>query len=1296
MEDTQLVDWEAQEEETEDSNGSPPHLGLEPVGRLHLFSSVRGPEKDFLLYPGENVVGRIPGCAVALPFPSISKHHAIIEIPAQGRAPILRDCGSLNHTRLLRPPKLLSPGVGHQLRDQDLVLFADLPCQYHRLGVPLLPGPRGALNVEETPRVPGTGGPQFQGTLLAEDSEEEGDSPLDRSIGVPVTYSPSETVVPESDVEGASPGCKGPALPLTFILDSDTDEEEDPLPMEPSSATRIASVVDKEWNRTGGENHLSAVGRDSDTDVERDESIMAIPSGAHVKESLPPDRDSDTDIDDEGSLQRISIVTPLIGTQPSSLEESGTDLEEEGLLVRPAKAHLEMDQHDKGDSDTDVEEDLISAAKLAIHQGKDQLLKGGTNNTDANEEGSPTELSTIHLNKDQHSIGRTGGNDTDGDDNGSLHMNSQLPDEENSRVEGAPVIDQLKRTTKKVGTQGRISITKVEHGLSPFPRDSSVGIVVEPSTQEKSAQVLLEGTQNNIERETDPDVDDIEDFQSKSDDNSDLDLQDTQCFVEGGNQNCGDGPDEPWEVLATQPFCSEQSEASGTLPTNSYIVDHRTCPTPSKTASNLQPDSPEKTELSISQDTNLNTEIPGQTMEGDMENQVIEIETPRITPERKVEKETFKRKTLANKAKRSKRKKVSPVVQTEISERGQRCKAGRGMQNVVTEKGIKSCGEIKVLDKEMERQTPEKDISEKQTPERRTKSPVVEVKVPKEMLEREVEGQMSEDYDQEVQNATPVMKSKVGEGNLQKLSLNPQISNDSRHHRGLNDDKILPLEEVPVDKQDFSNVPLVAPKVAVPEVSAPSSTPRITRSQNRRTFKPPHSSSPASQESPILATPRSRRQGILLASNIEPPLLEDSRDKSESSVQSQTQKPFSTSSALLTPELHPPIPEELPIIPDSHLQTRQNRKRGATGTCSSTSVTSFPEHSPSVPTERSETLVPPPRALRSQRAGAGESSESLTATPESSYSLTPEASVPRATRSRRVGARDTLGSTPEAQPKLSGRKRPPTTKEASPFSKQPRRGRSQRQESIKEEEDDKPVEVETAVKTPVKVAELAVHTKEIIKGIPGRSLRRARLNRELRAPKVLFTGVVDARGEQAVLALGGTLASSVAEASHLVTDRVRRTVKFLCALGRGIPILSLEWLHQSRKAGRFLAPDEFVVNDPEQENSFGFSLREALSRAQERGLLEGYEFYVTPGVQPPPPQMGEIITCCGGTVLSSMPRVYKPQRVVISCPQDLSRCSAAVRAKLPLLSPEFLLTGVLRQEAQLEAFLLSTSDPLPS
>ena len=117
------------------------------------------------------MVGRMPDCSVILPFSSISKQHAVIEILAWDKAPVLQDCGSLNGTQVLRPPKVLSPGVSHRLRDQELILFADLPSQYHRLNVPLAFVSRGPLTIEETPRVQGRTQPQ--GLLLAEDSEEE-------------------------------------------------------------------------------------------------------------------------------------------------------------------------------------------------------------------------------------------------------------------------------------------------------------------------------------------------------------------------------------------------------------------------------------------------------------------------------------------------------------------------------------------------------------------------------------------------------------------------------------------------------------------------------------------------------------------------------------------------------------------------------------------------------------------------------------------------------------------------------------------------------------------------------------------------------------------------------------------------------------------------------------------------------------------------------------------------------------------------------------------------------------------
>lgn len=64
-------------------------------------------------------------------------------------------------------------------------------------------------------------------------------------------------------------------------------------------------------------------------------------------------------------------------------------------------------------------------------------------------------------------------------------------------------------------------------------------------------------------------------------------------------------------------------------------------------------------------------------------------------------------------------------------------------------------------------------------------------------------------------------------------------------------------------------------------------------------------------------------------------------------------------------------------------------------------------------------------------------------------------------------------------------------------------------------------------------------------------------------PQVLFTGVVAAPALLVALGtLGGSVAADVTSCSHLVTDRVRRTVKFLCGVARGVPIVTPQWLLQ--------------------------------------------------------------------------------------------------------------------------------------
>ncbi|XP_071325322.1 mediator of DNA damage checkpoint protein 1 isoform X2 [Trachinotus anak] len=189
--------------------------------------------------------------------------------------------------------------------------------------------------------------------------------------------------------------------------------------------------------------------------------------------------------------------------------------------------------------------------------------------------------------------------------------------------------------------------------------------------------------------------------------------------------------------------------------------------------------------------------------------------------------------------------------------------------------------------------------------------------------------------------------------------------------------------------------------------------------------------------------------------------------------------------------------------------------------------------------------------------------------------------------------------------------------------------------------------------------------------------------------KVLFTGVVDEAGERVLARLGGSMAKGVADMNCLVTDKVRRTVKFLCAVAKGIPIVTTHWLEKSGKAGGFLSPNAYLVKDSEQEKKFGFCLQESLRIASSQPLLQGYQIHVTKSVKPEPVQMKDIISCSGATFLPKMPSSSKPQTVVISCEEDWLLCGPAVSASLPVVTAEFILTGILQQKVDFQTHTLS-------
>nr|XP_027229686.1 mediator of DNA damage checkpoint protein 1-like [Penaeus vannamei] len=190
-------------------------------------------------------------------------------------------------------------------------------------------------------------------------------------------------------------------------------------------------------------------------------------------------------------------------------------------------------------------------------------------------------------------------------------------------------------------------------------------------------------------------------------------------------------------------------------------------------------------------------------------------------------------------------------------------------------------------------------------------------------------------------------------------------------------------------------------------------------------------------------------------------------------------------------------------------------------------------------------------------------------------------------------------------------------------------------------------------------------------------------------PKVLFTGYKDQQDEKIVTDLGGMVVESPKECSVLVTMNIRRTCKLLAVIGKGMPIVTPQWLSASKLARNFVDPWKYIVKDTESEKKFAFRLDQSLQSARKSLLFEGLSFHATKSVKPPPDQMKEIIVCSGGIYMDVPPKRYSPEMRIISCPEDKNQWGAFKKLQIPVLGTEFILTGLLRHQLLLDDFVLA-------
>ncbi|RKP01279.1 hypothetical protein CXG81DRAFT_26040 [Caulochytrium protostelioides] len=191
---------------------------------------------------------------------------------------------------------------------------------------------------------------------------------------------------------------------------------------------------------------------------------------------------------------------------------------------------------------------------------------------------------------------------------------------------------------------------------------------------------------------------------------------------------------------------------------------------------------------------------------------------------------------------------------------------------------------------------------------------------------------------------------------------------------------------------------------------------------------------------------------------------------------------------------------------------------------------------------------------------------------------------------------------------------------------------------------------------------------------------------------IAYTGITETDALREIReALGGELVDDWREATHLVTDRVRRTVKFLAALLAGKHIVGPRYVEACAREGRWCPVQaKHLVKDAKMQREYGFTLCKSIKAAAARPLFQGLTFYVTPHVTPPGATLGEMINAGQGKTVSAIgPDVPGANIIVIGCPEDAAECDALRQRGFRIVDREFILTGSLRQELNYTGHALS-------
>lgn len=241
----------------------------------------------------------------------------------------------------------------------------------------------------------------------------------------------------------------------------------------------------------------------------------------------------------------------------------------------------------------------------------------------------------------------------------------------------------------------------------------------------------------------------------------------------------------------------------------------------------------------------------------------------------------------------------------------------------------------------------------------------------------------------------------------------------------------------------------------------------------------------------------------------------------------------------------------------------------------------------------------------------------------------------------------------------------------------------------------------------------AAVTSTLIRASSSRTLLRGRSAGDMEKPTVIISAPRVSEDEKRsyqkiVDQLAGPSKPDIKTVSVLVSDGSSRTSKVLCAIARGVPIVSVKWLEDSKANLKFVRWDDYLLNDSELEHKYQFNLAETCEKARsnpEGGteLFRKYSFHIV--TLKPSKGKGKalmqdnrfitklsatndltpMIEVCGGKIHKGEPKDADRDHVIIIGPDAYCETSQAfIERRFHVMKRDFITNSIIHQRVDLD------------